>query len=428
MKIVMFTNTYLPHVGGVARSVSSLEKAFRRMGHEVYVIAPESDGALPSPWVLRVPAIQHFNGSDFCVRLPLPAIIRQFLDRIHPDIIHSHHPFLLGDAALREAWKRQLPVVFTHHTLYEQYTHYVPLDSPALKRLTVRLAVEYCNLSDHVIAPSESIAALLRARGVVAPVSVVPTGIDTGFFASGDRAELRQEFAIPPDALVVGHTGRLAREKNLLFLADAVAGVLKRDRRAIFVLVGDGDARKETLAVFDRHAVAGQVRYAGCRTGKDLADAYAAMDVFAFASQSETQGIVLAEAMAARIPVVALDGPGVRDIVQDGANGILLPASATPPEFAGALERLLGDDALRERMSAGAAATAESYQSDRCAAQIAARYGELIESATGIPRAPGTLPAREKFLAGMQIEWDLLSAKVSAAAAALSSTPDPAGR
>jgi 1,2-diacylglycerol 3-alpha-glucosyltransferase len=146
MKIAMFTNTYLPHVGGVARSVQTLEEACRAEGHEVRIVAPEFEGAQPSPRVLRVPAIQNFNGSDFCVRLPFPNLVRDFMEEFQPDIIHSHHPFLLGDSALREGWKMKVPVVFTHHTLYERYTHYVPLDSEALKRMAVQLATDYCNL------------------------------------------------------------------------------------------------------------------------------------------------------------------------------------------------------------------------------------------------------------------------------------------
>src|SRR5262245_6406279 len=121
MRIAMFTNTYLPHVGGVARSVSTYGNELRRRGHEVRLIAPEFDGAEPSEHVLRVPAVQRFNGSDFSVRLPQPGLIAPFLDNFRPQVIHSHHPFLLGDAALRYAWARRLPLAFTHHTLYEQY-------------------------------------------------------------------------------------------------------------------------------------------------------------------------------------------------------------------------------------------------------------------------------------------------------------------
>ena len=183
----MFTNTYLPHVGGVARSVSTYEEEFRRRGHDVRIVAPQFEGAMESTeHVLRTPAIQNFNGSDFSVTIPQPGLIAEFLDGFRPDILHSHHPFLLGDAALRAAWTRRLPLVFTHHTLYEQYTHYVPLDSEALQRVAIQMATEYCNLCTHVIAPSQSIAELLVQRGVTTPITVIPTGIDLDFFGSGD--------------------------------------------------------------------------------------------------------------------------------------------------------------------------------------------------------------------------------------------------
>src|SRR5688572_17184518 len=153
MKIMMFTNTYLPHVGGVARSVSSYVAEFCRRGHEVRVVAPQFEGAMESTSdVLRTPALQHFNGTDFSFTLPQPGLIAEFLDPFRPELLHSHHPFQLGDSALRAARTRGLPLVFTYHTMYEQYTHYMPLDSEALQRIVVQMATEYSNLCTHVIA------------------------------------------------------------------------------------------------------------------------------------------------------------------------------------------------------------------------------------------------------------------------------------
>lgn len=417
----MFTNTYLPHVGGVARSVKTLEDACRSFGHEVKVIAPDFPGAEPSDDVLRVPAIQNFNGSDFCVRLPLPNVIRDFIEDFGPDVIHSHHPFLLGDAALRESWKMQVPILFTHHTLYERYTHYVPLDSPALKRMAIQLATEYCNLCDQIIAPSESIAKLLHDRAVITPIRSIPTGIDTAAFAAGDGSRFRKSAGIPEGAKLVGHVGRLAREKNLLFLSEAVALRLKDDPAAIFLVVGDGDAREEMHANFERAGCGAQVHFAGKKSGQDLADAYASMDCFAFASQTETQGIVLAEAMAAGKPVVALDGPGVREIVEDGRNGILLKGDATAEEFASALELLMNDEAFSLGCSERARESAEAYATDHCARQMIACYEDLIESHDRI-FDEDPMPW-DRLMASVEVEWDLLSAKVSAAAAAVIETP-----
>jgi 1,2-diacylglycerol 3-alpha-glucosyltransferase len=421
MKIAMFTNTYLPHVGGVAKSVETLSTECRKLGHQVKIVAPEFNGCEYDDNVLRVPAIRNFNGSNFSVRLPMPALIRNFMDEFRPDVIHSHHPFLLGDAALREGWKMEVPVIFTHHTLYEEYTHYVPLDSDALKRGVIQLATEYCNLCTRVIAPSESVEALLIERGVTRPILVQPTGIDTDFFASGDGMNFRRELGIADDAEVIGHVGRLAMEKNLGFLCEAVKLCLAQKPSAIFLIVGSGDAEPEIQRILNDEIAADRVLLAGNKRGKDLADAYAAMDVFAFASQSETQGLVLAEAMASGVPVVALDGPGVREIAVNDHNGILLHGEASAADFAGAVMRLLGDLEFHLHCRSGAKDTAKSFDQQRCAVRMVACYEDAI-----VDRLQNTDEERspwDRLVGALEIEWDLLSAKMSAAAAAVASNP-----
>ena len=160
MNICMMTNTYLPHVGGVARSVSTFAEEYRKLKHKVLVVAPEFAGKPLSKRaaaiVERVPAFQKFNGSDFSVKLPVVATPK--LDAFPADIIHAHHPFLLGDTAVRTAAAKNVPVIFTHHTRYEDYTHYVPFDSPTLKDVAINLSTHFANLCDGVIAPSESLA------------------------------------------------------------------------------------------------------------------------------------------------------------------------------------------------------------------------------------------------------------------------------
>ncbi|HSP43006.1 MAG TPA: glycosyltransferase [Luteolibacter sp.] len=421
MKIAMFTNTYLPHVGGVAKSVKTLEDEYRRRGHEVRVIAPEFDDSEDSPEVLRVPAIQNFNGSDFSVKLPFPVFVRQYIDDFEPDLIHSHHPFLLGDSALRESWKLEIPIVFTHHTLYEDYTHYVPLDSPALKRAAVQLATEYCNLCDQVIAPSESIAKLLKRRGVTTPIEAIPTGIDAAGFASGDGARFRKQADIAPDARVIGHVGRLAKEKNLPYLSKAVGARLREDPQAVFLVVGTGSAHDEMLEILRQSADERQIRAVGSKAGDDLFDAYAAMDWFVFASQTETQGLVLAEAMAAGKPVVALDGPGVREIVENEENGLLLDGGADVAGFSQALRRIMEDRDFSRRCADGARATAADFSRERCAGRMLDCYERLIADH---PRDPDAdLMPWDRLLLGLEIEWDLFSAKMSAASAAMAETP-----
>jgi len=355
----------------------------------------------------------------------VPSVIREFLDRFKPDLIHSHHPFLLGDAALREAWKRHVPIVFTHHTLYERYTHYVPMDSQALKRVAVQLATEYGNLCDQVIAPSASIESLLRERGVRSPIEAIPTGIDTAFFARGNGDRFRKQAGLAPDVRIIGHVGRLAREKNLLFLAEAVARCLRDDPAALFLVVGDGEARTEMLDEIRRLTGSpSRVHAPGKLAGQALADAYAAMDWFVFASQTETQGLVLAEAMAAATPVVALDGPGVREIVTDDVNGCLLPAHADVPAFATALARLMGDRELSHRCALGARESAQAFDTSRCVTRLLDCYENLVQRYQEGGSRPDLAPW-DRLLGGVEIEWNLFVEKMSAAAAAVGESPAP---
>lgn len=420
MKICMMTNTYLPHVGGVARSVSTFAHEYIRLGHEVLVVAPTFPGKPLLPEieaiVERVPSLQNFNGSDFSVRLPFAATLSDRLDRFDADIIHAHHPFLLGDTALRVAMNKNVPIVFTHHTRYEDYTHYVPF-SDALKDIAIELPTQFANLCDGVIAPSESIARLIRRRGVTAPVAVIPTGIDVKGFASADGRRARHRFGIPADALVVGHVGRLALEKNLAFLAEAVALFLRDHPHARFLVVGDGPAREQFEAPFHEHKVEDRLILAGKSTGRPLREAYRAIDVFAFTSLSETQGMVVAEAMAARLPVVALDASGVREVVNE-SNGVLLPAEASSGDFAAALGRLADDAAMRERLATGAAHSAAEFSRERSAARMLAFYDE-VRRATRARRLLNDLHPWAALIKRIGLEWDILAGRTQSIAAAV---------
>jgi glycosyltransferase involved in cell wall biosynthesis len=423
MKICFFTNTFLPHVGGVAKSVQTFLEDYRRLRQRVLVVAPEfPEGGAPARIeraVERVPALQNFNGSDFSVSLPLGAEAMERITAFKPDLLHAHHPFLLGDTALRVSAATGAPVIFTHHTLYEQYTHYVPFDSPRLKEFVIELSTRFANRCQGVIAPSESIAELLAGRGVTTRIQVVPTGIDTRALGSGDRAVGRREWRIPGDAVVIGHLGRLAPEKNLTYLAEAAARTLKREKKAWLLVVGDGPSRAEMENILAAHGVAARVRFAGKLTGRALNDAYAAMDTFAFASQSETQGMVLAEAMAAGCSVVALDAAGAREIVQDRKNGRLLAAGADTAEFSRVLSQVVRDARLRATWSAAARERAAEFDREVTAKRALAFYREVLAShrRDAVFTEEQTLWERTKER--LAVEGQLVADKVGAAVKAM---------
>lgn len=422
MNILMMTNTYWPHVGGVARSVAAFARCYRERGHSVLVVAPEFPGAPDDePDVVRIPAIQNFNGSDFSVVLPVPVHLERAVRDFEPDIVHSHHPFLVGSAALRVASWQGCPLVFTHHTKYEDYTHYVPGDSDVLKRFVIQLSTSYANLCDQVFAPSESIAELLAERGVSSSVAVVPTGVDTGRFAGGEGARAREALGIPAEVPVVGHVGRLAPEKNLDFLAEAVARCLARHPRARFLVVGSGPSETAITEQCRRAGVGERLHLAGQLSGQALIDAYKAMDVFAFASLTETQGMVLAEAMAAGLPVVALDAPGAREVVRDGVNGRLLSAADTEA-FAHALADLIDlDGPSRARYREAVAATAQQYDMQACADRALAVY-ERLEASDQWDEAEHD--AWHRSLRRIRAEWNLLKGVAQAAGKAAGMSED----
>lgn len=418
MNILIFTNTFTPHVGGVARSVEAFTQEYRTRGHRVLVVAPEfPDMPQHEVDVVRIPAIQNFNASDFSVVLPIHPMLSETIDAFRPDIVHSQHPFLLGMTAVRVARRRGLPLVFTHHTLYEQYTHYVPGNSPALKRFAIELATRYANLADQVFAPSESIRDLLQQRGVTTPIAVVPTGVRLENFAQGDGPAFRRQTGIPQDAFVVGHLGRLAPEKNLEFLAQTVADFVGSHPHAHFLVIGSGPSETAMREVFAQAGLAARLHVAGILQQQELADALHAMDVFAFASTSETQGMVLTEAMAAALPVVALDAPGAREVVRDRYNGRLLH-EATPAAFSTALHWVaaLPAESLRDLKHA-ARDTAEAFSMPRSADKALACYQALKPGPAA--ESGEDVGGWEEVMTAIKTEWDILKSVAGAGDAAL---------
>lgn len=431
MNILMMTNTFTPHVGGVARSVQGFTDEFRRRGHRVVVVASPFETAgyakrRDGPDVVRVPAIQGFHSSGFSLPYPAPGFLSAALKGFRPDVVHVHHPFLLGSTGLVLGRVHGAPVVFTHHTLYEHYTRYLPGDSDTLKRFAAGLASGFANLADRVFAPSLSLAKLLRGRGVKTGIDVIPTGVDLPRW-QGDGARWRRAHGIPVSAVLVGHVGRLAPEKNLRFLSRAVSDFLKRRPDARFVVAGEGPEKRMMEGIFRREGTLDRLLMLGVLSPDKLPDALGACNAFAFSSLSETQGMVVTEAMACGTPVVALDGPGVRDVVQDGVNGRLVPLGREAKKMRDLFSRALEDVAFappadRRLLRAAALRTAADCSMTRCADQALASYRKLL----GRRRRPvaGTWASASRWLSA---HWTLFQNAAVSAGDALSGSARPAG-
>ncbi len=406
MNILMMTNTYKPILGGLEKSIECFTRELRAERHRVIIVAPEYEGAEPEEDVIRIPAIQHFNGSDFSVQLPIPGALSDALGNFRPDIIHSHHPFLVGDTALRMASKYNVPLVFTHHTLYEENVHYVPGNEQALKRFVIQLSSGYANLADQVFAPSESIMRLMQERGVKTPIEVVPTGIYVPQFALGSRKTFREKHHIPHKSFVIGHIGRLAPEKNLEFLTRALLPFLKKNPHAHLLIGGKGPSEDAIKKILNQERLIGRLHLTGMIQGQDLIDAYHAMDVFVFASQSETQGLVLTEAMAAHVPVVAVDAPGVREVVQDKVNGRLL-AHERIDEFTVALQWIKEQPLSNIRkIKKACRATAKQFSMQKSVQKALSIYISL--AIDGFIRRSSEESSWASTMRLIQAEWELV--------------------
>ena len=404
----MFTNTYLPHVGGVARSVDTLCSGLRRRGHKVLVIAPTFKGhEEDTPGVMRVPALKHMGNSDYSMPIPLSRSIQDEIDAFGPDIVHSHHPFLLGHTALRVAATCGVPLVYTYHTRYDIYVRQF-VDSQRLWPDLVRnLANGYANLADAIIAPSQSMKDLLLRQEVRSPISVIPTGIDTERFAKGNCAGNHKRPGLTKEDVVVGHLGRLTAEKNLDFLFAAAVRFLEENPKAQFIFAGDGPMRAEMTARLDKHPVRPRMHFLGPIEGDDVVAFYSAIDVFAFASRSETQGLVVAEALASGVPVVALDASGVRDALRHCASCVQLGADASPEAFAAALSGFAGrstDQIEKDRIAARAGA--EPYSIAAMLENVEALYAQVSEVARSEDQQRRS--EWERILEGLAAEVDML--------------------
>ncbi len=411
----MLTNIYTPCVGGITRSIEAFRREFLRRGHEVLVVAPEFPGRpTVEEGVIRCPAIPRVYRNRYSLPLPLPGYLQPALQDFSPDVIHSHHPFLLGSTAQRISAVWQVPLVYTHHTRYRLYMETSP---KPLVELVWSLTVAYCELCDALIAPSNSIREMLEEAGIDRPIEVVPTGLDFERFRRGDGRRARAAAQVPAEAPLVGYVGRLEPEKNPGFLARAVAGYLEQNPDAHFLLVGEGLSRAEIEAVFGKRGVADRLHATGLLEGQDLVDAYHALDVFAFASHTETQGMVLGEAMAAGVPVVALEASGVRDLLVDGHNGRMLEAESES-QFVAALNEVTRLPSARRRaMREAARQTARDMSIARCAERALAIYDRLAQ-ARPVP-AEGTPEAVARPMRLLDYEWKAWSKIVEAMSQAI---------
>jgi 1,2-diacylglycerol 3-alpha-glucosyltransferase len=372
LRIGLFTNNYFPMLGGVPTAVETIRRDLETLGHEVVIVAPQMAGADDGGGrLIRVPAVPAPTYPDFALPLPLGPALTRRLRALDLDVFHAHHPFLLGASARRLARDSGQPFVFTYHTLYDRYAHYVPLlPREMVARRAIRWSAAFADTADLVLAPSDFVARRLRAQGVRRPIEVLPTGIDLDRFRPGDRADARRSLRLAADDRALLYVGRLDREKNLEFLLEAIARVPVP--RVRLLLVGRGTRAVALRRAAEAQGVADRVDFRGGSPPDGLPAYYRAADAFVFASTTETQGLAVLEAMACGLPVVAVRATGIEEVVAEGVSGLLVPEA--PAAFADAVAQVLVDRDLAAKLASGARDAALPFESTALVRRLVAAY------------------------------------------------------
>lgn len=371
MRIAMLTNNYKPFVGGVPISIERLAKGLRNIGQEVYIFAPKYEFAEEEPFVIRYGSRKKKLNGELTIPKFAVLELEEKFEEMDFDLIHVHHPVISGYVGCYLGWKYNIPVIFTHHTRYEEYLHY--FKSFHSKKLVLFHNKVFMNCCSMVFAPSPGIRTFLQENGTTSEIEVLPTGLlDKDYTYHDSEVKALKKKYSPAGQRLFCTVSRLEKEKNISFLIEALKVFKDRnDSNFKFLVIGEG-TQKDMLR--DRVEVLGledQVELLGSIPNERITSYYNACDLFLFASTTETQGIVVLEAMAAGLPVIAVNASGVRDVVMNGVNGYMTEEDVD--QWADRLEAICKNPHINESMKINAKAQALKYR-ETDIAKLALKY------------------------------------------------------
>jgi glycosyltransferase involved in cell wall biosynthesis len=384
VRVLYVSDVYFPRINGVSTSIRTFRRELERLGHETTLVAPAyaqpdaGDENIIRVHARRVP----FDPEDRAMRWRALKALDPSLDAGRFDLVHVQTPFLAHYAGVRLARCRGIPVVATYHTLFEEYLfHYVRLLPRGLMRAAARrISRAQCEALDAVVVPSTAMRDTLDRYGVRTRIEIVPTGIAPREFSGGDGARFRAGHGIAPSRPLLVYVGRVAFEKNIDFLFRALARVRRGVPDALLVVCGEGPALAHLRRLARELGMAEAVRFVGyLDRATSLLDCYCAADAFVFASRTETQGLVLLEAMALGVPVVSTAVMGTRDILAPGRGAVV--ADDDEADFAACVTRLLRDPPLRERLAAEGREYARCWNASALAQRMEAFYRTVLDRA-----------------------------------------------
>jgi len=377
MKILFISDVYFPRVNGVSTSIATFRHELIAQGHTVHLIVPDY-GILSADEtdIMRIPArCVPLDPEDRFMRY---ASVMQHLEKLRLeqyDIIHIQTPFVAHYLGTKLSKLLGIPCVETYHTFFEEYLyHYIPLVPKQFTQwVAKRFSRHQGNSLDGMVVPSHPMLKVLKDYGITTQTAVIPTGIRPESFVPGDRAAFRQKYDIGQERPVLLFLGRVAHEKNIGFLLTVLGEVRKTIPEVLFVIAGEGPALKSLEHDVQEQNLSASVKFIGyLNRNTELNSCYRSADIFIFASRTETQGLVLLEAMAQGTPVVSTAELGTRDVLREG-EGVWI-AQEELADFSDKIVRLLGDAEARNHLTETGRDYAHGWSASQQAGRMVAFY------------------------------------------------------
>ena len=373
MKIGFFTDTYTPQINGVVTSIQTFKKQLEKRGHEVYVFAPSPKQKSDTKKIIRFPSVKFIFQPEMRIAFPYSGEALNIIKKINLDIIHAHDPFSIGLFGMWVAKKYKIPFVHTYHTLYPEYVHYI-WEAKFTKELAKRLSKDFCNNFNLIIAPSTKIKKFLKAWGVSKSIEILPSGVDLKG-STKPSSKLREKYKILPKEKVLIFVGRLGKEKNIELLIKALKKV--KTPNVKLLIVGDGPYRSQLEELTEKEHLKDRVVFSGYLPKEEVVLAYKSSKIFIFSSKTETQGLVIAEAMSVGLPVVAVSDLAIADMVKDKKNGFLVKSNSK--DFASKVDIILQDKSLYNKMSKNSINFAKEFSAEKLTKKLENIYYSLLK-------------------------------------------------
>ncbi len=387
MRIGMMADVYKPHISGITNFIALNKKFLEKRGHEVFVFTfSDMDYTDDEPNVIRSPGLPLLDTGYF-ISLSYSAPARKLLHTM--DVVHVHHPFLSGSLALRYCRPRKIPIIFTNHTRYDLYSQaYLPPMADLLGVAAVQAYLPaFCRACNLVISPSAGMRDVLVGLGVDIPIAIVPNGVDVRPFQNPSHLIHRQQLGLSPGNVVLIYVGRLGPEKNLPFLLRSFAGLVQAYDHARLILVGDGPERDTLQEMAAQIPVDKCVIFTGMVSYEQVPAYLRMADAFVTASITEVHPLTVVEAMAAGLPILGIQSPGIGDTIRDGDTGYLVPHEDIA-SFTAKMVRLVREDDLRRQMGERAFQAAAIYDIGQTTAAMEQQYQNVIAQAKSHKRNP----------------------------------------